>query len=511
MKLCVVDIGTNSIHVIYAKVEASGYYEIIGSDKEMVQLGEQTMLTGILPAESMAAAIECLKRYKYFAHRRGVDDIIVVATSAVREAKNAQDFVKQVRLETKLKVHIIDGQEEARLIALAVQSTMALGEHKSLIFDIGGGSTECIVADQQNIFWLDSLPLGSNRLKQMFPLSEPPKPKELQNLEQHVEDILKPVIKKLVAEKITNAIGTSGTINAVAKMLSVSENGEVQSLLASQIEIDVKKIPDLYKKLAQMTSDDRKKVKGLNKKRVSMIVQGMCIVKTLVEQTGIKQFVSCDKALREGILFDHLQRNKKVLTRIADSVDLRRRSVYGLLEKYNANLLHAEQTAKLTLQLFDVIAPTGKLNPKDSEILEYAALLHDIGYHISFSKHHRHTHYLILNSDMDGFAAEEIETMAWVARFHRREINRKNPEFLKFSEGQQNHILSLAACLRLADGFDSSHFAVVEALQVRLKGDKILIGFKACDDAKWELMEAQKRVDLFEKMFGKTVEFVGAA
>lgn len=503
MKICVIDIGTNSIHVIYAKIEPSGYYEIIGSDKEMVQLGEQTLITKILPETSILAAIECLKRFQYFAGRRAVDDMIVVATSAVREAQNADEFVNRIRAETKLKVHVIDGKEEARLIGLAVQSTLSLGEDLSLILDIGGGSTELIVANQQKIDWLDSVALGSNRLKQMFVLSDPPKPKELQSLEAHSEKVLESCLERLNSQKINRLIGTSGTLGVITKVLE-AESVEGQGQARTQISKE--EVLSLYKKLSQMTFDERKKIKGVSKKRADMVVQGLSIAKVILEKTNIKTFEFCDKALREGILFDYLQRNKKMILNVSDSVDLRKRSVYGLLEKYNANLIHAEQVSKLSLQLFDAMAPIAKLNPKDREILGYAALLHDIGYHISFSKHHLHSFYLIMNSDMAGFSNLEIETIAWVARFHRKEVNRRLPEFTVLNEERQNQILALSACLRLADAFDSSHFAVVDALQVRVKSDRIQIVLQSRDESKWESQEAQKRMELFEKVFGLKVE-----
>jgi len=508
MKLCVVDIGTNSLHVIYAKIETNGSFAIIGSDKDMVELGEKTLITGFLPDEAMRETIQCLARYKYFAQRRGMDDIIVVATSAMREAKNGREFIKKIWEATRLKVHVIDGHEEARLIALAVQNSVAFHGNKALIVDIGGGSTEVIASDQKQIFWLDSLPLGSNRLRQMFPLSDPPKSKEINVLERHILDVLKSVIKKISAEKseFKQLIGTSGTLNAVAKILA---GDDVSDKSPGQLVLDFSKIKTLYTKLSALTVEERKKIKGLSKKRAPMILHGMSIIMLLMQETGIKGLVTCDKALREGVLFDYLQKNKKGFAKATDSLDLRQRSVYGLIEKYSVNLVHAEQTARLALIFFDAVSGDGKWPAKDREILQYAALLHDVGYHISFAKHHRHTRYLILHSALDGFSSDEITTMAWVASFHRREINRKNPEFLKLSEEKQNHVLRLAACLRVADALDSSHFAVIDDVKITVRGNTLVVSLVAHADAKWELLEAEKRTDLFEKMWGKRLEFVG--
>lgn len=507
VKVCIIDIGTNSIHVIYARIEPNGTYEIVGRDKEMVQLGQGTLVTGRLPDESMERTLEALERFKYLARSKGATEILVVATSAIREAENGKAFVKRVREELSLKVRIISGAEEARLIALAVQKSIQFPEKKALIVDIGGGSTEFILSTQNKKLWMESLPLGSNRLQQMFPLSDPPEESELESLEKHVKKVLKPVLEQLKGEDLKTFIGTSGTLNTLAKILMAERSESLVKVGYHQSAFRKADILEMYEVLASQTVEARKSVRGMNKKRVHMMVQGLAIVKVLLEHTTFKQFMPCDKALREGLLFNYIKKNKHEFEEIDAHGDLRMHSVLALLQKYDANLIHAEQTAKLATSLFDALKPHHDFDEDDRMLLECAALLHDVGYHINFTKHHRHSYYLIMNSDLDGFSPSQIEIIAWIARFHRKNFNKKKPEFQTLSESKQNQILTLSSILRVADGLDCSRFAVIDDFNIQVGNKSVKVAFEAKEDAKWEIFEALKRAEAFEKTFKRKLEF----
>lgn len=256
-----------------------------------------------------------------------------------------------------------------------------------------------------------------------------------------------------------------------------------------------------------MTVEARVKVKGMDKSRVDMIVHGVAVIKVLMEKAGLKRFTICDKALREGMVYDFMEKNRKTLKIEAEQPDVRRRSVVTLLSKYPILKSHSEQTARLSLLLFDTLKKVHRLGESDRELLEFAALLHDIGYQISFHRHHKHSFYLILNSDLFGFSQKEQELIAWVSRFHRRAFGKNDRDFKRIPASDQSRIYKLAAILRLADALDHSHFSLVKNLSAKAGVKQVQLILDAGKDAQWEIHEARQRKDLFEKCFRKKIDF----
>ncbi len=212
MKICVIDIGTNSIHAIFAKTQGIASFHILDKEKEMVRLGDKAMVSGKLSTPTMQASLNVLKRFNYLIKHRNIAAVVAVATSAVREASNGGEFIDKIKKQIGLKVRVITGQEEARLIYLAVKHNHNFTDKTGLVVDIGGGSTEFILANRQKAFWMESLKMGANRLNQLYPLSDPPKKEELKKLEKNVLKQLAPIIKSLRKKKAHYIIGTSGTL-----------------------------------------------------------------------------------------------------------------------------------------------------------------------------------------------------------------------------------------------------------------------------------------------------------
>lgn len=505
MKVCVIDIGTNSIHALFSEIHATGSFHVIGKEKEMVRLGDGAMITGVLSEETMQATLTFLKRFLHLAKHRKMVRIIATATSAIRESKNGGAFLDRIRRETGLKVHVITGIEEGRLIALAVQNTIQFKQPQTLLLDIGGGSTELIAAKQNQNLWIESLHLGANRLSQMFPLSDPPKKAELKRLEKHIQKKLNPLFKKIRKTTITTVIGTSGTILNFFKIAQTLQKPS-QKKNPNLKFISKKIVEATYQKLVSCKMSDLVKIKALDANRRDMIVSGAAILALLFKHNKLRSLSVCDKALREGVLYDFIEKNRATLKIEADTPNLRRRSILTLAALAPTQKTHAEQTAKLALQLFDALQKKEALPKKNRELLEYAALLHDVGYHIGFHRHHRHTHYLITNAELNGFTESEIRTLAWVARLHRRNMPKKEDGFKKFSNVEQKQILQLAALLRLADALDHSHFGLVKKVSLRSTAHEVQITVHANQDAQWEVYEALQRRSLFEIIFRKKVE-----
>jgi exopolyphosphatase/guanosine-5'-triphosphate,3'-diphosphate pyrophosphatase len=504
MKLCVIDIGTNSLHTVFAEIHASGAFRVLGREKEMVRLGDGAMLSGKLTRESMAAGLAALKRFQHLAHHRGMNRILAVATSAVRESSNGGEFLDRIRSEINLKVRVITGREEARLIGQAVNNSIEFGGQNRLIADIGGGSLELILSNGKQLLWLDSFKLGANRLSQIFPLSDPPKKDELERLEENVKAMLEPARDALANYEINGVIGTSGTLMNLVNMLGGSDGG-VSSERTPTVTYDALK--KLYKDLASQRVEERRKRKGLDPKRADMIVHGLAVIIAVMKSSKSSILTACDKGLREGILYDFIETNRKKLQLEEDVADIRRRSVLTLMQTCAADTKHAEQTARLSLLMFDALKDTYKLAESDRELLEYAAMLHDIGYHVSFDKHHKHAFYLITNTEMNGFSAEDVQIMAWTARYHRRSVPKKGGDFGLLPGQWQKRICQMAAMLRLADALDHSHFALVTNLKTQIDRKTIKIAVTTDSEIEWEVYEAKQRKEFFEKTFDCTLEF----
>lgn len=508
MKISVIDIGTNSIHTLFAEINSSGAFRVVGKEKTMVRLGDGAMMTGELSDVTANSALEIIKRNVSLSRNRGVSEIFAVATSAIRESKNGGLFLDRVREETGLKIKVITGQEEGRLIYLAVKNTIKFDQRKALVVDIGGGSTEFIYGDHIHYSWIESLRLGANRLSQLFPLSDPPKKSEIKELENYIEDKLQPVFEKLSDQSVDCLIGTSGTISSLVRMIlsGDSKGGDPQNL--RQIDVSLQQIKAQYEELIAKTLAERQKMKGLDKKRADMIIQGSAILIQLMKIAKISHLTICDKALREGILYDFIEKNRDKL-KIEETIpDVRRRSVMMLLDMCDADKQHGRQTAKLALKIFKGMKAFYQFSEQDEELLEYAAFLHDIGYHISFHKHHKHSYYLIMNADLYGFQPDEITILSWMSRWHRRQFpNLKNKDFLLLSENLQQRILNLTAVLKIADALDHSHFSLVQDLKVKVEQKRIVLKVQACDDAQCEIYEAEQRKRLFEDVYQCQLEF----
>jgi exopolyphosphatase/guanosine-5'-triphosphate,3'-diphosphate pyrophosphatase len=507
MKVCVIDIGTNSIHAIFAEIHATGEFSILGKEKEMVRLGDGSMVSGKLSEESMAFALDTMKRYVALAKNRGMVHIIAVATSAVRESSNGGALVDRIRQDVGIKVRVITGEEEGRLIALAVRNAINFTGKNALIVDIGGGSTEVILMKGPECQWIESLKLGANRLSQLMPLSDPPQKDELDKLEKKIAESLDPALSRLKSKVPDFIVGTSGTLMNLVNMV-VSEKGESLPELPRQVMLRYEQIRVTYKHLAALKVAERRKVKGLDARRADMVVHGLAVLVTLMKRSGVERMTVSDKALREGLLYDYIEKNKRRLQIEGRIENLRRRSVVTLATVCDYDSRHAEQTARLSLMLFDQLKDVHDLTESSREILEYAALLHDIGYHVSYDKHHKHTFYLVTNAEMPGFTPEEIQEIAWTARFHRRSVPKKTKtQFGDLPDKVQSRISRLSALLRIADALDHSHFALVRNLKVAIEKDAVTLKIFSAHDVACEIYEAEQRKELFEKVFAKRVLF----
>jgi exopolyphosphatase/guanosine-5'-triphosphate,3'-diphosphate pyrophosphatase len=505
MKLAVVDIGTNSIHMLMAEILPNFSYEVIGREKEMIRLGDGTLTQGYLSDELMEVGLQTLKKFKYLANSKGITKINAVATSAVREAQNGGGFLKRIKKETGINVRIITGEEEGRLIYLGVKHSIPLKAGNSLIIDIGGGSVEMMVVTRQEILFLTSLKLGSARLYSRFLEKKPGQ--GFSKMENHIREEIREAVEAILELGFSEVIGTSGTLNNLAAMAFYQQHPSGVSLSRSPV-LTLKDLETLYAQLRRASPEQRLEMKGLDPRRSDIILSGAAVASTIAGALNVEKIHVADKALREGMIYHYIHRNRRTIRSEAEIPDIRRRSVLRLAHKCDYAREHAHQTAKLSLQIFDKTENFHRLSSLDRELLEYAALLHDIGYYIGFEKHHKHAYYLIKNISMNGFSEEEVEIMALVACYHRRAAPKKNNMgYRTLSKGVRRRVRWMSGILRIADALDRSHFSVVESVRIRTYDHKLVFHVESSHDVEYEVWEAYHKSKFFENLVGRKVEF----
>ena len=510
-RLAVIDIGTNSIHMVLAEIAKGFSYKIVDRIKEMARLGDGTFTSHRLSPEAMDRGLTVLKRFSMLATNKGFDLILPIATSAVREAKNGGDFLKLVRKEIGLRVRVITGEEEGRLIYLGVRNTMDLSKFPAMIVDIGGGSVELMACTQKRLQFVRSLKLGAIRLKDQFLKSDPPDKKMIQRLENLVTQILK---KSLSSKKrdpqFNQLVATSGMAGNLTEIIYLARTGRPLSQIdMAMIELD--EVREVERLLRTKDTQARLKVPGLDPRRVDTLYPGVLVLRMLMEHIGVKQARISDKAIREGVIYDFIQQHQEGLRAEQEIPHVRRRQILLLARRYQYSKIHAHHVAKLALSLFDQTQVLHQLGDREREWLEYAALLHDIGHHISENKHHKHTYYLITHADLSGFSSEEVGIIANVARYHRRgQPNPKHTGYRLLDRDQRRIVSSLSAILRIADGLDRSHFSVVKKIHIE-PGEPLSLHVSFRYDPELELWTTERRKKFFEKFFHCRVELKAAA
>lgn len=506
MKLAVIDIGTNSIHMVLAEILPDASYKILDRFKDMTRLGDGAFGVRRLSEQAIVRALDILKTLVTLARNKGFDRIVAIATSAVREASNGGDFVNLVAEQTGLTVRVISGVEEARLIFLGVQNSVALPDRPALVVDVGGGSVELIVGNREGMLHAKSLKLGAIRLVEQFLSKTPPSATMMHTLEETVTGQLKAALGAFKTKQFASLIATSGMAGNLAEVIHM----KLTARPLPQINLTKIALKDIRLFEAELTHSSvraRLAIPGLDPKRVDTLLPATVVLRRLLELSGLDEMTLCDKAIREGAIYDFIVRHRERLKAETDIPDVRRRNVIGLARRCQAPEVHSLHVASLALRLFDQTKRLHGLGQQEREWLEFAAMLHDIGYLINPRQHHKHAFYLIQNSDLGGLTADEIDVIANVARYHRRATpSLKHQGFESLRPRLKRIVRVLSALLRIADGLDRTHFSVVQTVNVKA-GTTVTIEAFVTGDAEMELWAAKNRADLFHQVFRHRIRF----
>lgn len=505
MHLAAIDIGTNSLHMILVRVTADGAFEVVGREKDMVRLGAGGLEKRPLGEAAMASALQTLSRFKRLADSRNVDDVVAVATSAVREAPNGGDFLDAVEKQTGIQARVITGLEEARMIHRAAVHGIDVGPDSAVVIDIGGGSTEITLGTAAGAQQARSFRLGVIRLAERFVRSDPLSSRDERRMIRHIRHELGDYLHGLAAAGYQVVIGTSGTVLALGT-LALQAAGD---MTLHHRRVSAKAIRNVRKDVAAAALDERLRLPGLDARRADLVVPGAVLLDTILRQLGAQDLTLCELSLREGAVLDYIRRNRVRIERFERYPDVRRRSVMELAQRCNYAAEHAQQVARLALVLFDETRAEHGLDDRAREWLDLAAVLHDIGEHISYERHHRHSYYLVKNGDLRGFEPDEIEVLALVARYHRRGAPRKAHDlFAGLARTDRKAVRWLSAMLRVADSLDRSRAQIVEGVRLRRQGQQWLLRVAGRGDIELELWAAQRNIRPLEEELGGPITVV---
>jgi exopolyphosphatase/guanosine-5'-triphosphate,3'-diphosphate pyrophosphatase len=483
--LAAIDVGTNAVRLEIARPVAGGALETLHQERDPVRPGEGVFRSGSISEEVADRLVATLRRYAALCRRHNAR-VRAVATSALREARNGGEIVERARAEAGVDLKVISGQEEARLICLGVLHGRAPSS-RALVIDLGGGSTEVVVAHGERPIELHSVPLGAVRLTETFSIRGQLPPERLALVRSYADE----GFRHLPAGRMRSAFGSSGTIQAV---VGFAAGGERRA--------SFRQVQGAVNSLAAMGLDERRR--QFDARRAEIIVAGAVVLEAAMRRLRLHHVTAVETGLRNGLLLDLLRRTGGAH---ADPPAIE--GALALGRRFGFDEPHSIQVARLALSLFDQLERLHGLPATARELLEAAAILHDIGHAVANQRHHKHSHYLIANSDVVGLDDRERELVALIARFHRRSPpERGRSDLAHLSASDFRTVRRLAVLLRLADSLDHGHRQTVTGVGVSTRGGVARLRLRTRGPVDLETWDAEREAPLFRMTFGRRLEIV---
>ncbi|KGG16501.1 MULTISPECIES: Ppx/GppA phosphatase family protein [unclassified Prochlorococcus] len=479
-RVAAIDIGTNSTHLVIASVDPSLHtFSIDLAEKATTRLGNRDKDNGELTFRAKTRVFEALKRFKELAISHRVDDILLAATSAVREAPNGREFLIQIKEELALTVELISGIEEARLIYLGVLSGMTFGKQPHILIDIGGGSTELILADDQDARALSSTRIGAVSLQRDFVRHGSLSISRLNFLKTFIQGSLEPAVNKissrLKSKESAVLVATSGTALSIGALAASQEQDFV--LRKHGYKISKEKLDDLIEKLLGMTIEQRRKLPCLSDRRAEIIIPGALIMQKAMQMLDIEEVVLSERALREGLVVDWMLRRGLLKDRYSLQGSIRKRTVIHQVERFSVNRERSARIANNALSIYE--NTQGSLHNDSGigkDLLWAAAMLHLCGQHINLSSYHKHSWYLIRHCELLGYSQAEHLMVAAIARYHRKSLPKKKHDVWQLLENKEDRkiVSEMSLILRLASAMDKRPESVISSLKVKQSSLEII-------------------------------------
>ena len=501
-RLAAIDIGSNSLRLIVAESMRDGAYRVLDEEKETTRLAGKLSSTGRLDPEAVEKAMAALSRMKRIAEGYQVRDLRCIATCAVREAKDGDEFCLRVKNEVGLDIEVISAEQEAHLAFFSVARNFALDKKDVAVADIGGGSTEIILSSGNIIESVCTTPLGAVRLTEMFAdesgmiLAEFPKmiawiDRELKRRTKHA--ILRPHL----------LVGSGGTFTSVAEMVMLSKGQGGMPLRG--YEVTRAEVSHLLDRLRKMTPKARRSVPGLSVDRADIIVAGLAIIDRLLVHFQVNRVQIHDRGVRDGLLLTMLD---QTLGARSDNPHDQATAIERFAANCGVDMEHGRHTAKLAGMMLSQLVGNFGLEATDRPLLEAAAQLQDVGYLINYDDHHKHSYHLILNSRLAGFKPHELEIIANLARYHRGSFPKKQHDnFKRLSKPDRDRVRKMAAILRIAGGLDRSNSRQVQGVALTLDPKRVTFQIQATENPDVDIWAAEKRAEMFDEAFELETKF----
>jgi exopolyphosphatase/guanosine-5'-triphosphate,3'-diphosphate pyrophosphatase len=487
--LAAIDVGTNAVRLEIARPLPDGSLETLHQERDAVRPGEGVFTTGGIPPEVADRLLSTLRRYSALCKRFGAITR-AVATSALRESNNREAIVRRARKEAGLELEVVSGKEEARLICLGVLHGKPASA-RSLVVDIGGGSTEVAFAigDKPQNLW--SVAIGAVRLTQIFEADGKVGSKKLELMRRFCDEAFREAIPRWERRMPKIALGSSGTINSLLAYASAEGAGQATT----------KQISRAVEKLADMSLAERRQ--KFDSKRAEIIVAGAVVLETAAQHLHLSSVSTVDRGLRDGVLFDLVRRVRAT----PDDSSLPEAAL-AMGRRFDFDEAHARQVARLAVAMYDKLGPFHGLLDSSRTLLEIAALLHDIGHAVSAQKHHKHTYYLVQNADLPGITDHERELVGLIARFHRRSPpERTHPLLASLATAEYLTVRKLSTLLRMADSLDRSHQQPIKDVGIVLRAGAMNLQFRTKGPIDLELWDAERETALFRRIVGRRINF----
>ncbi len=496
-----IDIGSNSVRMMAAEV-SHGETRILAHDRQVTRLGESVFRSGAISNEALDFLCATLARMSAAYSRLNIVGIRAVATSAVRDASNQDEFLQRTSNALEVKVEIISGPEEARLIHLGVEARWPRPKERTLIVDVGGGSAELIISQNGQLIDAVSKPLGAVRLSEVFIESDPPHAEELRRMNAYIEEKLNPFWKEHGAEKFDRAVATSAT--AAALVCAVNRIPRTKRDGADQMRASTGQMQELFLTLASSDLNARRNMIGIGPKRAEIILGGAAVFLSVLQMFGHRSLYYCAAGVRDGIIADLAA--KGVGRELSQLSREQRSLVETMAKRYGVSVKHARQVACLAQRLFEILQPAHQLSPAAGKLLEAAAYLHDIGHFVSGTSHHKHSAYLVANSDLPGFTNKERLTIAALCRFHRKSMPQpRHSHFNALEADSKKSVTNLAPLLRLADSLDRGHEQKVKQVSSVMRDGNLNLLVESDSDPDLEIWAANEAAAAFQESYGQSI------
>jgi exopolyphosphatase/guanosine-5'-triphosphate,3'-diphosphate pyrophosphatase len=497
-----IDIGSNSIRMEAAEVVSGQPARVLASEREVTRLGESVFRSGEVSEEALRAACTVLARMAALYRKLDVVGVRAVATSAIRDTRNPHEFLARASEAAGTPVEIISGREESRLIHLGVESIWPQDGKRTLVIDIGGGSAEIIGAEDGVLKEAFSKPLGAVRLREIFLKDDPPTPLQLHQMHEYIQAKLDAPARRLGHAGWDRAIATSATAAAVAHAVARipgSRRDEIDRLRTPATEVG-----KLYRKLRELSLAGRRRITGIGPRRAEIIVPGVAVLLDFLREFQLSAVYYCRAGVRDGIIADLANRNVGAeLSRLSRD---QRREVEELGRRYGVSLDHARKVANIAHLLFTALQPLHTLPPVAGKLLEAAAYLIDVGHYVSDSGHHKHSYYVVSNSDMAGFTQHERLLVACLCRYHRKSLpSPVHSQYQALPAEDRRLLLFLIPLLRLADNLNRSRQQRIRGIDCRLRDGQVVLEVKSSHDIDLEQWGAERAGEAFLQVYNRPI------